>query len=114
LYFKKLIYLGLSWEERLTISELAHDAPYGPYVHLFGVPVTEEELRTSIPSGSHIICHLWVLFRLRYIPCESEVTKFKIFLRIDEQILRFYISMHYVHGMTIVDSLEKLENILFY
>ena len=35
----KLIYLVITWEQRLTISEFAHDATYGPEINWLAIVV---------------------------------------------------------------------------
>ncbi len=55
LYAEELINLGFSREERLPISQLAKDAPYGPDVNLLAIVVAQQQLWSSVPSSGNII-----------------------------------------------------------
>ena len=44
----------------LTSYHLCQDAPNGPHVHSGGVELsTQQYLRSSVPSGGHIVSHGW-------------------------------------------------------
>ena len=47
-----LVDLALPWEQRLSVDELAEDAPDGPDVHRLGVRRrTEQQLGGAVPGG---------------------------------------------------------------
>jgi len=57
--YEKLVDLGFSREERLSVHELAHDAPNCPNVDFFSirhVVADEQEFWRAIPSSGDIVC----------------------------------------------------------
>lgn len=114
----KLIDFGVTREERLTITHFPQDAADRPNIYRFSIVfITEQELRRSVPSSSHIICQQCFLPLHRCLwknSCKTEITNFKRFvLRIYQKVFWFDISMNDIYFVTKANCFQKLIDILF-
>lgn len=78
-------------ESRIYLSEDTSDRPY-----IYTVVVTSvsnEELRCSVPSSGHIVRVLVVLL-VSYASREPEIAQFYDAVFAEQQIFRFYVSVH--------------------
>jgi hypothetical protein len=122
-----LVDFAVSREEWLSIHELSHDATDGPDINFFTVRQIfryEEEFWRSVPPGSDIICQLRAMFLVSIrgliarglnvilvaqVPGKTKVTNFQLVsFGTDQQVLRFYISVHHVLLVEVVNCLEQL------
>lgn len=52
---EELIYLRLTWKERIAVNDLAHDASDGPDVDFLAVVVAQQKFWGPVPARCHIV-----------------------------------------------------------
>ena len=105
-----LVGIGVSWEQGCSLKKFSEDAAYRPHVQTLVVAfVKKTDFWRSIPPCDHIGCLLEKLIDLFSKPsAESEVTNFKVAVRIDENVTWLEIPVHYVGAMHIQQSSHDL------
>ena len=97
-----LIEVVLTGEDWRASDKLSKDATYSPHVDfLVVVLLAQHDFRRSVPPCHDIlgqsICKFSVtICKLFYSTSQSEITYFQVTVRIDKQIARFNVSMHYI------------------
>lgn len=92
----KLIELIFSWEERVSIDELSHDAAGSPYIDLLSIWCSYQQFRRTIPACSHVVSEGLVFIGLAG---KAEITDLKLLLVTDQQVLRFDVPMQQMTGV---------------
>jgi len=99
--YEELVYLRLSREEGLTISQLTHDTAEGPNVHVLAiVGGAQQQFRGPVPARGHVVCQ----WRIRtHGPRKAEIAEAqRIVRRIDQQVLRLDISVNDIMPMAVL------------
>lgn len=114
-----LVKLCLSLKQWLSTDQLSKNTPDCPKIYCFFVIlVTQHNFRSTIPTSHDIFCqHVIVLdivgkrrgsISLIDTSCEPKVTYLQITINIDQQVTRFYISMHNLRRVKIQKTSEQL------
>jgi hypothetical protein len=103
-----LVNLGVAGEEGLAGGHLGEDAADGPHVDTSGVlTTTEENLRCAVPESDDFMCVGTERDTER--ARQTEISQLQVALLVDEQVLRFEITVQDAVGVAVAGSLEQLE-----
>jgi hypothetical protein len=100
--------LGVTREEGLAGGHLGEDAADGPHVDTSGVLATaEKDLRCAVPQSDDFVC----VGTERDTECagQAEIRQLQVALLVDEQVLRFEVTVQDAVGVAVAGSLEELE-----
>lgn len=59
----QLVNFILSWKKWLSRDHFIDNTPDWPHIQRFSISLSNEQLRTPIPSGCHVICEIIVVVR---------------------------------------------------
>ena len=90
-HFLKLVHLTAPWEQWPKCIEFGHDAPQSKNIDRIIITATAKDiLGRTVPPGRHILRERR---RMAYFFNQTEITEFNCGLILNENILRFDVSM---------------------
>lgn len=103
---KQLVDLVFPREHGHPIHQLPKNTAYRPNIHLLPILRPYQQLRGSIPPGSHIVSEN--LLRSAHLPGKPKITNLELILIPHQQILWFDIPMHNIHRVQVRYPLNNL------
>jgi hypothetical protein len=110
---EQLVDLWLTREERLTVSDLAHDAASRPNVNFFTVVWRQKQFRRSVPPSRHVISETSARFWIQNAG-KTKVANFKFLsLGVNQQVFWLDVTVDHVVTMTVLNRFENLIEVEF-
>lgn len=107
-YLKQLVNLRRPVEQRSEITHLCNYTTGRPHVHSRGVVLSaQQDFWGSVPKRDHFMSVL--VGGCAEYSGQSEIRKFQVSLRVDEQVLRFKIAMQDALGVAFRQSSQHLD-----
>lgn len=105
---KQLVKLIFPREHRISIDKLTQNASDCPNIDLFRIGCSNQQLRGTVPSGSHVVSEFFLVGRPFEGPRKPEIAYFKLLFITDQQVFRLYVPVDAVQGVHVGQSFEQL------